>query len=86
MQNNILKAKERCIKTLNWKVKWEFFSEREDAGLLKDQMLQEMEKVRSEKHLSETDLEGCQISEIEQLTTIFNALKALTIFCKKSSI
>ena len=25
MQNNILKAKKRCIETLDWKVKWKAF-------------------------------------------------------------
>ena len=84
VQNNILKTKERCIKTLNWKVKWEFFSEREDTDFLKSQMLPEMEKVRLEKHLSMTDLEACQTSKLEQLAKIVNALKALTIFAKKA--
>ena len=45
MQNNILKAKKRCIETLNAKVKWKIFSDREDGDFLKDQMLQGMEKV-----------------------------------------
>ena len=47
-------------------------------------MLHEMEQVRLEQHLSETDLEACQTSKIELFGKIVNVLKELTILVKKA--
>ena len=70
----------------HWIGKWngKLFSEREEAGFLKDRMLHEMEQVGLEQHLSETVLEACQTSKTELFGKIVNVLKELTILVKKA--